>query len=414
MHAMKPSRLGTKSKPTRAAQWDIPPSTMIRPGLAEIASYDKAKVAALGCVDQNRMTLAIYQGLLGAEPWRETAIHLGAYFSANAIIVIRPSTSVDLGFTVCHPRNPEIEEAYRAHFWTMDPFLDLPIDQVVTIDEFMGMKNWYASEFYQRFIGEGGVNQGLGVNIVSANGTVCRVRLYRSPHEPAFVKGDKQRLQGLLAHFGQALSLAARMDCHQAQSELYEGALDRLHIGAIVLDENQVMLRCNHFAKTMLDGNDGLKWAGRGVEAYYRHERGALQDLINGAGPNPRVMSISRASGKRKLGLVVRGIPLRADSEGKGRPASVIFICDPDAQTIAPREILRQVFDFTPSEAMLAMELANGLSVDEAAEVLGIRRNTARTHLRAIFAKAGVARQAELVRLILNGVVGLSSPIPGG
>ncbi|MCY1300937.1 hypothetical protein D9M70_505250 [compost metagenome] len=90
----------------------------------------------------------------------------------------------------------------------------------------------------------------------------------------------------------------------------------------------------------------------------------------------------------------------------------MIFLCDPDAQTIAPREILRQVFDFTPSEATLAMELANGLSVDEAAELLGIRRNTARTHLRAIFAKAGVSRQAELVRLILNGLIGLSSPSP--
>ncbi|MNR04727.1 hypothetical protein D3C85_1207120 [compost metagenome] len=215
-----------------------------------------------------------------------------------------------------------------------------------------------------------------------------------------------------MAHFGQALSLAARIEQHETQSELYEGALDRLHIGAIVLDESQHVLRCNQMARSMLDDSDGLKWAGQGIEAYYRNERSMLQELIASAGPSPQVMSISRSSGKRKLGLVVRSIPLREESEGKGQPAWVIFLCDPDAQTIAPREILRQVFDFTPSEATLAMELANGLSVDEAAELLGIRRNTARTHLRAIFAKAGVSRQAELVRLILNGLIGLSSPSP--
>ena len=51
----------------------------------------------------------------------------------------------------------------------------------------------------------------------------------------------------------------------------------------------------------------------------------------------------------------------------------------------------------------------HGLSLDEAAEKLGIKRNTVRAHLRAIFSKAGVTRQSELVRILLNGVLGLSS-----
>lgn len=46
----------------------------------------------------------------------------------------------------------------------------------------------------------------------------------------------------------------------------------------------------------------------------------------------------------------------------------------------AARDIARQLFDFTPAEANLAFELVNGLSLDGAAEKLGIRRNTARAH----------------------------------
>ncbi|WP_185754740.1 helix-turn-helix transcriptional regulator [Pseudomonas fluorescens] len=369
----------------------------------------------VGRVDQNRMTLAIYRGLLGDDPWRDTVRHLAAYMeSSSAIIVIRPSTSSDLGFLVCQPKNPEVEDAYRAHFWTLDPFLELPIGRVVTIADYLGVDNWLASDFYQRFIGQGGPLYGLGANIVSGNGTVCRIRMYRMASQPAFTEDDKIRLSDLLEHFSQALSLAARIELQETQSELYEGALNRLHIGAIVLDENQKVLRCNHVAQSLLNDSDGLKRAGNGVEAYYRNERSMLQELINSAGPAAQVMSISRASGKRKLGLVVRSIPLREGSEGKCRPAWMIFVCDPDAQTTAPREIMRQVFEFTPAEANLAMELANGLSLDEAAELLGIRRNTARTHLRAIFAKAGVTRQAELVRLVLNGVICLSTPSPAG
>lgn len=412
MQAMKKSCAGNSLKPNLSAVLNTLPSTVLRPGQPEILAHDTEQVVALGCVDQSRVMLSIYQSLLSSEPWRDTSCHLAAYMDASAIIVIRPSTSTDLGFLVCHPRNPEIEHAYRAHYWTIDPFVELPIDQVVTIDEYLGASTWLNSEFYKRFIGEGGVRHGLGVNIVSRNGTVCRVRMYRLPDQPPFTEADKSRLRELLPHFGQALSLAAHLERHETQSELYEDALSRLHIGAIVLDEDKHLLRCNQVAQTMLNEEDGLKLVAGGLEAHYKTERSLLHDLIASAGTAAQVMSITRPSGKRKFGLVARSIPLRAESEGKCRPAWVVFICDPDAQTTAPREILRQVFDFTPSEATLTMELAKGLALDEAAELLGIRLNTARTHLRSIFSKAGVTRQAELVRIVLNGVIGLSSLSP--
>jgi DNA-binding CsgD family transcriptional regulator len=38
---------------------------------------------------------------------------------------------------------------------------------------------------------------------------------------------------------------------------------------------------------------------------------------------------------------------------------------------------------------------------------LGISKNTARAHLRAIFSKTGVTRQATLVRILLGSVVPL-------
>ena len=52
--------------------------------------------------------------------------------------------------------------------------------------------------------------------------------------------------------------------------------------------------------------------------------------------------------------------------------------------------------------------LADGLSLDEASEALGMSRNTARTHLRSIFSKTGVSRQTLLVRLILKSVAQLA------
>jgi DNA-binding CsgD family transcriptional regulator len=68
------------------------------------------------------------------------------------------------------------------------------------------------------------------------------------------------------------------------------------------------------------------------------------------------------------------------------------------------------LYNLTPAETALALELANGLSLEEASEKLSIRRNTARAHLRSIFSKTGVRRQTELVRIMLNSVVALAEP----
>jgi DNA-binding CsgD family transcriptional regulator len=84
-----------------------------------------------------------------------------------------------------------------------------------------------------------------------------------------------------------------------------------------------------------------------------------------------------------------------------------LFIRDAERKSEASREMVRRLFDLTPAEASLALALANGLSLDEAAETLNIRKNTARAHLRSIFSKIGVTRQTTLVRVLLSSVIWL-------
>jgi DNA-binding CsgD family transcriptional regulator len=70
--------------------------------------------------------------------------------------------------------------------------------------------------------------------------------------------------------------------------------------------------------------------------------------------------------------------------------------------------VLRRLYDLTRAEARLALLMANGLTLEDAGDQLGIRRNTVRAHLRSIFSKMGVTRQTELIRLVSNSVVELS------
>ena len=57
--------------------------------------------------------------------------------------------------------------------------------------------------------------------------------------------------------------------------------------------------------------------------------------------------------------------------------------------------MLHRLFRLTPMETEIAL-LVDGLTLDEAAAATGITKNTARAHLRGIFAKTGATRQAVL------------------
>jgi len=366
-------------------------------------------LCAQGPIELGRMILSIYRAPMAELPWQDAVNHLSAYTDSSAVIVIRPPSEEDLGFLVSCPESKDVEYAYQTHYWRSDPFRELPIGEVLTIDEFVGMDNWLQSEFYQKLIGnEAKMHHGLGVNLLSRNGTTLRIRLYRFANQPAFGNAEKQHIRTLVPHFEQAVWMGSSIESNQGNSEVYESVLDQLHVGVIVLDEDGCLLRCNQTARTLLKEGSSLRLRSRGLEVSNRHDNSMLQKTLSRHATGLTTMSISRAPGQRKLGLMIRGVSLPEASEGHGCPAWMIFISDPDTQIAAPLGILRQLFGFTPAEATLALKLANGHSLDEAAELLNIRRNTARAHLRSVFAKSGVTRQAELVRVILNSVIDLS------
>jgi DNA-binding CsgD family transcriptional regulator len=84
-----------------------------------------------------------------------------------------------------------------------------------------------------------------------------------------------------------------------------------------------------------------------------------------------------------------------------------VFISDPGQRGEPSEQTLSQLFGLTRAEAALATQLSRGLQLQDAADALNISPHTARTQLKAIFAKTGVSRQAELVRLLVKSVAAL-------
>lgn len=110
--------------------------------------------------------------------------------------------------------------------------------------------------------------------------------------------------------------------------------------------------------------------------------------------------------------FVMRQVP-RPGSDASGGKWLVIHITEPRGIAEDIEEVLQEHFDLSQSEAHLARCLTMTGSMNETVRLLGITRNTAKTHLRRIYEKTGVHTQLELAGLVhrLSGLFRTSLPI---
>lgn len=359
----------------------------------------------------------LYQGPLEDIPWATFLNQLNRYLrSKHVTFILRPPSEHTEGLIVnTTGSSSEVTASYNKHFFALDPFVDLPNRQVVTTSEFLSRQEWEESEFFKRFLEPVGVLHILGADIRTCDGAQCRIRVSRGREDPEFSEDDKALLTHFVPHLERSIKLHMQLNRIETERNLYAGAVDQLAVGTIILDEDGKVLQTNRVAERLLQDKDGLKLVYDGLQVGNPRDTQEFRRLVKQALHSQRsnmpsvveALRVQRASGKADLGIIVRSVPLSAWNEGTQCPSVVIFISDPEQESSAPQEIVKALFDLTPAEAQLAMLLANGLTLDEASDALGISRNTARAHLRSTFSKTGVTRQTMLVRLILRSVATL-------
>jgi DNA-binding CsgD family transcriptional regulator/PAS domain-containing protein len=358
----------------------------------------------------------VYEVALDTAAWGPCLEAIRREMDGNYVsIIVRPGTADDLGLIVSasgdqrrvSPHNPYI---------AMSPFTGLQPDRLVTTSDILPEAEWRASQYYKDWCEQIGVFHVMACDISTHDGGIYGFRVTRPETAPAFSTADRALCKLLMPHLKRALNLHLSINQDRKVSALYSHAMAQLMVAAIVLDENGVVLDCNPMAKAILELGDGLRIAGQQLEASYATDNRKLQRLVREALTRKtqavgliEAMSVSRPSGKVSWGVVVQAMSPDQWTEGKHRPCVAVFVRDAEGKAHPPVKLAQQLFQLTPAETALAIQLANGLSLEEAGEVLNIRRNTARAHLRSIFSKTGVRRQTELVRIFLNSVAWLGT-----
>jgi DNA-binding CsgD family transcriptional regulator len=186
--------------------------------------------------------------------------------------------------------------------------------------------------------------------------------------------------------------------------DLLADVLDCVSHGILIVTAQGDILEQNRTAAEILRDADGwLSGCGRPCPASMAERVRLRSHLIAAANAGAAAaaarwsMAVSRPSGKRPFLVSIERMNRRS---GLAAPALLITIVDPEMGVLGATEWLRQLYDLTRAETRLAGELAAGFSTRQSAARLCVSTHTIRAQIRAIFAKTGVRRQSELVRLM--------------
>jgi DNA-binding CsgD family transcriptional regulator/PAS domain-containing protein len=253
--------------------------------------------------------------------------------------------------------------------------------------------------YYQDFLGRHGLRWFAGVKVAHGDDEWC-LSIQRSIEQGPFSSAELRMLSVLPRHLSGAVALARVLGFARAEAAVE--ALEVSGTAVVLLDRSGEVLRVNK-ATERLFGPD-LQVTRKRLVSKSHPATAKLDQAI-------RSLLWTEASSALKPPIALpcgRGQPLLAYPvrlAGVSRDAlapcqALVLIIDLNAHPRPPETSLRTLFGLTTAEATLAARLASGASIESIAKELDVAYETARNHLKSIFAKTNTHRQAEFISLV--------------
>ncbi len=337
-----------------------------------------------------------------------SAMTLGLSLFEDADRPVRgPAMSVGMG--------AEIFESYDDYVAVIDPFRT-PLTQLengvaVPFEQMVPDRQFVRSEFYNEFYARTGNRTGFASVFHRQGPGASFLFGHRAAGQPSWDDAELEFVRMLTPHLQRARMLGERLGTLTSSERIVDGVLDRLTLGLVFVDANGRFVSANARGEQVLREQDGLGLSqGRLVTGRVSETR-ALDAIIDGAcataerkaHATPLSLRLDRPSGRR--GLEVMACPIDPDSEvwSDGRAAAFLVINDGEPELSGVARRLRDLYGLSDAEARLTAALASGATVKEWAAHRGVSVETVRWQLKQVFAKTGVSRQSDLLRLVLLG-----------
>lgn len=261
-------------------------------------------------------------------------------------------------------------------------------------------EEWEADPIRQSYWVPKGYGWGVATNVSVPTGDTLVFHGERRLEQGVPDKAIVERLDRLRPHLARAAMLTNRMSFEKVQAAVT--ALELVGIPAAVLDEQGQAITTNG----LLDNLNPAVIQARPRRLALAHE--GADALLSNTLANLRTtvalglnQSIPVPATAEHPPVVVHIHPVRGAARDIFTRATAILLVTPvETSEVPSASVIQGLFDLTPAEARVARGLAAGQTVSDIAQTHQTSETTVRNQVRAVFAKTGMHRQADLVGLL--------------
>jgi DNA-binding CsgD family transcriptional regulator/PAS domain-containing protein len=364
----------------------------------------------------SKVVEAIYDCALDSTRWQNT-IRLIAELcrSPTCIIAVHDYSSgrSELAYDVGGYEERFIrlhEEKYAAMNPFFGPLRLLSEGIVKTRAMLIDDAEFYESKFYQEWVRPQGFDDALTVKVLQTEHRIGWVSAHRKENQRRYGDTEVRLLNLLSPHVCRSLMISDALNLKTIRSEALEATLNALTTGVYLTDLLGRVIYMNRTAEQQVGKGDVLHIEHNRLAPFDRVAFAALTSAVDQAIADEAATLTSGFSlalpAREGAGLVASILPLtrgeRQNICGAFAAKAAIFVQDSVVVPPFPGEAFAKLYGLTGSELRVLLAMAPGLSVKEAAEVLGIGETTAKTHLQHIYEKTGTSKQTELMHLFMS------------
>ena len=307
-------------------------------------------------------------------------------------------------------RHVEFEREYFEVYHAIDERLprirNLPDGQIAPVSSLISEAERKTSVVYNELMPRTGTRDSLSVRLDGPDGS----RIVWTVADP--VEGDGwspaqvEAIERLLPHLRQFVrTRQALVNARALGSSLVE-LLETVRLGVIQLDRRARVVVANDRARALLRTRDGLLVRDGLLHAALPAEDAKLQRLLAEALPlagGPGAggsMPVSRTEALSRLVLHISPVNQDVPGQHQSRIGALVLTVDPADRIGIDPDRVGAALDLTPAQSHVAVALAEGRTIRDIAVGTGRSISTIKWHIRQIYARHGLSRQAELVRLV--------------
>lgn len=211
---------------------------------------------------------------------------------------------------------------------------------------------------------------------------------------------------GLLApRVRRAFEIRRRLEGQWIETAGMEAALDRVRTSVFPRDGRGVVVFANRAAQRALKAGEGL-WQDRSGRLWLTDRNAAVAHgrALTGPAAGQGESSALRLAGDRQVAATLDPL-LMAGEPGAllappAPPRALLVLSDAPPEAPHAGAALARLYGLTPAAQALSLAIAAGKTLAEIDEERGVGPQTLRNHLKSIFARTGLSRQAQLAAAV--------------